>query len=370
MFEGLTDPRKSDNQKYPFPCLMLMATCALMAGIDSFVGIEEYAEIHKDFFDPFSSHIYTPSHDTFRILFQDFDTKEFEVWFRKKAEQIIEFMNNAELPTIKRRKHFAVDGKTVRTSGIEKPLHIVTAWLSSHKISMGQVTVDEKSNEITAIPKLLSTLDIQDAVITIDAMGCQSEICSLILEKGADYIIAVKENQPTLYHNVIAQIEETFKTAYSQCTVSEKGHGRQETRRCLALEKDDTKFNFKNWPGLKTIVCIDSDVVRKNKKGEEKRSLMSRYYVSSIKLDSEEMLDIIRAHWGIENNLHWCLDVSLNEDNACILGEEAVVNINVLRKFVFNIFTAVKEKKSFPSMFRRGMNPQNSIRILDKCVNT
>jgi predicted transposase YbfD/YdcC len=198
--------------------------------------------------------------------------------------------------------------------------------------------------------------------------GCQHELCSLIIKNGGDYIIAVKENQPTLYHNVVAQIEETYESAYSQCTTNEKGHGRIETRTCLVMEKNEEDFNFKNWPGLKTLICLDADVTRKNKKGEQKRSLMTRYFISSMKLDAAETLDIIRAHWGIENNLHWCLDVSLNEDKACILEEQSVVNINVLRKFVFNIFTAVKEKKSFPSMFRQCMNPQNSIKFLDKCV--
>jgi predicted transposase YbfD/YdcC len=347
---------------------MLMAVCALMGGIDSFVGMDDYAKIHKEFFDRYCNHIYTPSHDTFRNLFRDLNMQEFESWFRKTAEQLRSFMDKAHLPVSNRRKHYALDGKTVRNSGIERSFHIVTAWLSGHKISMGQITVDKKSNEITAMPKLLSALDINGAVITSDAMGCQHELCSLIIKKGGDYIIAVKENQPTLYHNVVAQVEENFESAYSQCTTNEKGHGRIETRTCLVMEKNEEDFNFKNWPGLKTLICVDADVTRKNKKGEQKRSLMTRYFISSMKLDAPETLDIIRAHWGIENNLHWCLDVSLNEDKACILEEKAVVNINILRKFVFNIFTAVKDKKSFPSMFRQCMNPQNSVKFLDKCV--
>jgi len=267
-----------------------------MAGIDSFVGMDDYAKIHKDFFDRYFNHFYTPTHDTFRKLFRDLDVQEFESWFRRKAEQLKNFMDNSNLIANTRRRHFALDGKTVRNSGIERPFHIVTAWLSGHKISMGQVAVDEKSNEITAMPKLLSTLDISGAVITSDAMGCQSELCSLIIEKGGDYIIAVKENQPTLYNNVVAQIEETFESAASQCTLNEKGHGRTETRTCLVMEKNEKDFNFKAWPGLKTLICVDSDVVRKNKKGEEKRSLMTRYFISSLKLDAAETLDIIRAH--------------------------------------------------------------------------
>lgn len=348
---------------------MCMAVCALMAGIDSFVGMDDYAKIHKAFFDGYFNHIYTPSHDTFRNLFRDLNMQEFETWFRKTAEQLKSFMDKANFPSSgNRRKHYALDGKTVRNSGIEKPLHIVTAWLSGYGISMGQVTVDEKSNEITAMPKLLKELDIKGAVITSDAMGCQQELCSLIIENGGDYIIAVKENQPTLYHNVVAQIEETFEFAYSEHMTKEKGHGRIEMRKCLVMEKNEEDYNFKNWPGLKTMICVDTDVTRKNKKGEQKRSLMTRYFISSMKLDALEALDIIRAHWGIENKLHWCLDVSLNEDKACILEENAVVNINILRKFVFNIFTSLKEKTSFPSMFRQCMAPQNAIKFLIKCV--
>ena len=153
LFEGLTDPRKIDNQKYPFCCLMLMAICALMAGIDSFVGMDEYAENNKDFFDQYFEHCYTPSHDTFRRLFQDLDMKEFEDWFRQKAEQVKSFIDACHLTVGKKRKHIAIDGKTVRNSSIEKPVHIVTAWLTNHKISIGQVTVEEKSNEITSMPK-------------------------------------------------------------------------------------------------------------------------------------------------------------------------------------------------------------------------
>jgi len=372
-FHGLTDPRTPDNQTYPFEALMLMAICGVMAGIDSYTGIEDFSETHKSYFDTYFNLTYIPRHDTFNRLFQALDMGEFENWFRKKATYLIEFMESHPLPVVathqeykKKRRHIAIDGKTIRNSGFEKAYHIVTAWLSNHEISLGQVTVEEKSNEIIAIPLLLDEIDIQDTLITIDAIGCQRKICEKILEKKGDYIIAVKDNQPHLYDSVRFSVEEHFEESYSTCTTNEKGHGRQEARSCLAQKINEDLFDFQAWPGIKSIFCIDSDVVKKKKGGTKKRYFATRYFISSATLDSVDALDVIRAHWGIETKLHWRLDVSLNEDDACVLLENAAVNLNALRKFALNTLTVIKGKNSMKSMFRNGMNPKKSIEILNK----
>jgi predicted transposase YbfD/YdcC len=376
LFEGLTDPRAKDNQTYPFECLLLIAVSAIMSGIDSFTGIEDYAETHKSFFDSYFKLTYTPTHDTFNRLFQILDINEFEAWFRIKSKVLIAFIEANNPPglatfdkktgQISRLKHIAIDGKTVRNSGFLKAYHIVTAWRVDHKIAIGQIKVEEKSNEITAIPVLIESLQsLDNTVVTMDAMGCQREICEKIIAKKGSYIIAVKENQPRLFENVRAQIEEEFETAYENCMTENKGHGRIEKRWCTAQDVDHKKFDFRNWPGIKTIYAIDSDILQK-KRGVEKRHLATRYFVSNVKLSAEEALEKIRGHWGIEINLHWCLDVSLNEDGACIQLENAVVNFNVLRKFALNTLGVVKGKKSMVSMFRHCALPTNSINILDK----
>lgn len=364
LFEELTDPRDQSGQIYPFENLMLMAVCAAFAGIDSFVGIEDYASTHKDFFDQFFKTSYFPRHDTFNRLFGALDMVEFEQWFRKKAQAVVDFVSTHN-PNPSFFNHIAIDGKTIRNSGFTKPYHIVTAWLATNKIALGQVKVDEKSNEITAIPELIAALDLEKTVVTSDAMGCQRQICKDIIAKGGHYLIAVKDNQPTLFENVIAQIEETFEKGHSQTFATNKGHGRHEKRWCLVMNADKESYNFRDWPGIKSIIAVDSDVVKTDRSGKKKHSQATRYFVSSTVMEADQALEIIRAHWGIEINLHWCLDVSFEEDTAGVQLENAAINLSVLRKFSLNSLTAVKGKKSLRSMFRYCMAPQNAIKILN-----
>ena len=372
LFEGITDPRETKQQTYPFEYLMLISICAFMAGTDSFVGVEDYATANKAFFNCYFGAKYIPKHDTFNRLFQNLCPRELDVWFRKQASILIQFIEHTKLPTDdespknQKKRHIPIDGKTLRNSGVDTAYHIVTAWCSNYKITLGQIKVAEKSNEITAIPLLIDSMDVKDAVITIDAIGCQREICEKIIKKEGHYIIAVKDNQPTLFSHVMSQIEEDFEKAYSFCKTDNKGHGRKELRQCFAQSFNSKKFNGNDWPGLTTIYCVDSDVTRKKKNGDTKRSMMTRYFVSNIRLDADQALEIIRNHWGIEVNLHWCLDVSFNEDGACVVLENAAINGNIFRKYALNVHQLVKEKRSIKTMFRLCGNPANAIKILDK----
>ena len=212
-----------------------------------------YASTHKDFFDQFFKTSYFPRHDTFNRLFGALDMVEFEQWFRKKAQAVVDFVSTHN-PNPSVFNHIAIDGKTIRNSGFTKPYHIVTAWLATNKIALGQVKVDEKSNEITAIPELIAALDLEKTVVTYDAMGCQRQICNDIIAKGGHYIIAVKDNQPILFENVIAQIEETFEKGHSQTFATNKGHGRHEKRWCLVMNADKESYDFRDWPGIKSIL--------------------------------------------------------------------------------------------------------------------
>lgn len=377
-FEGLTDPRIKDNQKYPFEYLMLMALCATLAGIDSCLGIADYAETHASFFSSYFNLPYTPRHDTFLEILSRMDQREMETWFRKRTNDILKLIPDLLQPKDIENKKSAsekinyqqvcIDGKTIRNSGFINPFHIVSAWYENLGIVLGQEKVANKSNEITAIPALIESLELpKNTLISTDAMGCQSEICQKIVDKGADYVIAVKGNQPTLFLSTLAQIEEDFEQAESTHQSENKGHGRTEKRHCIAMLADHEKYNFKDWPGLKAIYAVDSDVITKQR-GKEKRSLTTRYFVSSILIPAEDMLGYIRKHWGIEVKLHWRLDVVMNEDQACIQEEATAINMNKLRKMALNILNPIRGKTSIASMNRKCMNPAQSIKILEKLL--
>ena len=377
-FDGLTDPRAKDNQKYPFEYLMLIALCATLAGIDSCVGIADYAETHEPFFSAYFNLRYTPRHDTFLNILSRLDPAEMEIWFRKRTDdilKIISLMPKSEEAESKKSsseeinyQQVCFDGKTIRNSGFLNPFHVVSAWYENMGLVLGQEKVSDKSNEITAIPALIESLELpKNALITIDAMGCQREICQTIINKGADYIIAVKENQPTLFLNTIAQIEEEFEKAQSIYHSQNKGHGRIEKRNCIAMLPDSEKYDFKDWPGLKAIYAVDSDVITK-RRGKEKRTLATRYFVASALISAEGALGYIRKHWGIEVKLHWRLDVVMNEDHACIQEEMAALNMNRLRKMALNIINLIRGKTSVASINRKCMNPSYSIEFLEKLL--
>ena len=378
-FEGLTDPRAKDNQQYPFEYLMLMALSATLAGIDSCVGIADYAETHASFFSSYFKLSYTPRHDTFLYILSKIDQEEMEAWFRKRANDILkiasctpvseETQSKKSTPKKIKYQQICIDGKTIRNSGFTNPFHVVSAWYENAGIGLGQEKVSDKSNEITAIPKLIESLEFpKNTLISMDAMGCQKEICQKIIDREADYIIAVKENQPTLFLSTLAQIEEDFENAESMYQSKNTGHGRIEKRHCVAMSADNLKYDFKDWPGLKAIYAVDSDVITK-RRGKEKRTFATRYFVASALMSAEDGLEYIRSHWGIEVKLHWRLDVVMNEDQACIQEEAAAINMNKLRKMALNMLNTTRGKTSVASMTRKCMNPSQTIKIFDNLFN-
>jgi len=305
-----------------------------------------------------------PEHDTFNRLFEALDPTEFNEWFQQFSKMIFDYLekNNQEKST---DNHIALDGKTIRNSGLEKPFHILHAWSVTHRLLLMQETVDQKTNEITAMPVLLKLLDLKDAVVTIDAMGAQRDICELIIEKEGNYIIGLKENQPSLYEDVLDHFKMLDGISYVSFSHCDKGHGRFEKRTCYAI--DDLAWLQKehNWPGLKSIVAVKSYVEQKKKKTE-----FIRYYISSLPADAERLLALIRQHWSVEDQLHWVLDCSWNEDGSCIRMENAAVNMSTGRKIALNILGTVKDDKtSFKSMQRRCWNPGNVVKFLDKFVH-
>lgn len=365
-FDGLEDGRRPREKIYKFVSLLFVSLCALMAGEDSFVGIAEYGQINRNTLTQYVElPDRMPTHDTYNRLFSVLDPAAFNTWFEKFAKTIFEYLENKNADDKEHDNHLAIDGKTIRNSGLDKPFHILHAWCVQHKLLLMQKMVNQKTNEITAIPIVLEMLDIKGAVISIDAMGAQREICKTIIAKEGNYVIGLKENQSSLYKDVQDHFKMLSDIPYVSFGHCDKGHGRFEKRTCYAIDTLDWLQEEHKWPGLKSIVAVHSIVEQKEKKAE-----YIRYYISSLTADAERLLSIVRAHWGIENQLHWVLDCSWNEDNACIRLENAALNMSTGRKVALNILTANQDpKKSLKSMQRQCWNPHNVSKILDKFVH-
>jgi predicted transposase YbfD/YdcC len=298
-FSNLQDPRSYRNQKHPLRTLIGVSLLASLGGIDSFSGFSDFAEAH---FEGLKDYFYfphgIPSHDTFQRLWDGKDPEEFYQSFHEFTQHIVSSEGHI----------ISLDGKTIRHSGHEKALHIVNAWCRANQLRLAQEKVDSKSNEITALPKLIKLLDLKGRIVTIDAMGAQRDICSLIVERNGDYVISLKGNQGSLHQDVIDYFND--QKLRDQCCSSEKddkGHGRLEQR--IAYSCDDIEWfeQEHQWPGLKSIGMVKSTVERKGKVTEE-----VRYYISSLAADARLLNHAVQAHWGIENQLHWRLDVVFN----------------------------------------------------------
>src|SRR5690606_33452116 len=240
----------------------------------------------------------------------------------------------------------AIDGKTIRgakSAGKKSPIHMVSAWAAQNNLVLGQTKVDDKSNEITAIPKLLEVLAIEDTVITIDAMGCQNEIADAIIGKKADYILAVKENQSQLLEKVMDEFR--FGKHIEQHLSEGVDHGRIETRVCMVLS--DFQFidhnALKKWKGLKSVVKIES--TREIKNSDRAPETATRYYITSMEAKAEDFQKAIRAHWGIENKLHWTLDVAFCEDASRKRTGNSAQNFSILNKIALNLLKNEKTAK-------------------------
>ena len=245
----------------------------------------------------------------------------------------------------------AIDGKTLRRSYDKKSgqsaIHMISAWANSSGLVLAQRKVDEKSNEITAIPELLKVLEIRGCIVTIDAMGCQKEIVSKIAEKEADYLIAIKKNQPTLYENIKSLFNQAVTNSegfeLSHYQTEESGHGREEIRNYWMLTNVNKLLDpEEKWKNFSSVGMVCSERIVNGKRSQE-----TRYYISSLKLNAEEMANVIRNHWGIENSFHWILDVAFNEDDSRIRSGNAPQNFAVLRHIAVNAIIARKKPKNW-----------------------
>ena len=331
-FAPLTDPRRR-KVTYPLINVVTIAICAVICGADDFVAIADYGRKKRKWLAQFLDlKTGIPSHDRFNAILGALKPAEFEACLLSWI---------TALHAITAGQVVAIDGKTLRRSfdaaTSKSAIHMVSAWATANQISLGQVIVDEKSNEITAIPKLLALLEIAGCLVTIDALGCQTAIAQAILDAGADYVLAVKDNQPTLHDGIswffLTQRETGFaRTKVSRHQSRGQGHGREETRTCYVCEVPRDLPDRQRWPGLKAIGWVISDTLR-----DGKRSCEMRYYLLCKKLPARQFAAAVRSHWSIENQLHWQLDVTFHEDQSRVRLRHADANFSILRRAALSL---------------------------------
>ena len=346
-FESLPDPRHKINRRHLLVDVISIAVCGIIVGCDGPTTIAQWAKT-----DPKSKWLKTvlelpngiPSRDCIRRILTMLKPEAFQAAFASwiaslaSADAIVQ-------PII------AIDGKTMRRSHDRSnglgPLHMVSAWSTENGLTLGQVATEEKSNEITAIPELIDQLDVKGAIVTIDAMGCQKKIAKKIVDSQADYVLAVKENQPKL-HEAITDIfsedreDDLLHMQVRQHETSDKGHGREDEH-CYVLAKIPDDFPMKNaWPGLKAIGMA----VRVSTKPDGATSCDVRYYIVSRFLSGKRFAEAVRGHWGIENSLHWVLDVSFHEDQSRTRKRFIASNLSWLRRFAVSLLKRHPSKNS------------------------
>jgi len=336
IFGQIPDFRRSHKQLYDLESILLIGIISVICGADSWNEMENYAHSKEEFLRSFLDLPNgIPSHDTFNRVFSNIDSNHFEACF-------IEWVS--VLAQLKPKEVIAIDGKTIRgakSSGKKSPVHMVSAWANENNMVLGQVKVSEKSNEITAIPKLLEVLSIKDTVVTIDAMGCQTDIAEEIIKKQADYVLAVKGNQEQLLEHI--QDEFKFGKNIETHLTEEVDHGRIETRTCSVI----TDFKFieadNRWKNLTTVIKIES--MREFKNSDKITEKATRYYISSLNAKPKDFQNVIRSHWAIENKLHWTLDVAFSEDASRKRIGNAAQNFSILNKIALNLLKNEKSSK-------------------------
>lgn len=339
-FQSLPDPRRA-RVVYPLINVVMIAVCAVIGGADDFVAIAEFGRLKKKWFAKFLDLTAgIPSHDRFNAILAAIKPSEFE-------KCLLSWIT--DLQEITTGQIVAIDGKTLRrsydTASGKAAIHMVSAWATANCISLGQVVVDAKSNEITAIPKLLEILDVSGCLVTIDAMGCQTEIASAIVAGGADYVLATKDNQPTLSGGIRGffddHMEDDFaRTKVSRHQTNEKGHGREELRSYYVCAVPHDLPDRGRWTKLMAIGMVISDTLRGGK-----ASLEIRYYILSKMMSARRFATAVRGHWGIENRLHWQLDVTFGEDQSRIRRGNADANFSILRRTALTMIKNNHSKK-------------------------
>lgn len=351
--KGIQEPRRTryGNIRHKLEDIIIIGLCAIICQGEDYVDMEAFGKereaLLKTFLELPNG---IPDSDTFRRVFERLDPAE-----------LSKCLTNWLETTREKRSVVAVDGKTIRGSenANHKAYHVVSAFVAKNQITLGEIALSEKSNEITAVPELLKLVDIEDAIVTADAMSCQKKIVEGITAKNADYVIGLKENQPALYEDVKLYFD-TMSTEYNETVTLDRDHGRSE-RREYRLLTDISWLEQKNdWKGLNAIGAVTATVYQNAEK-----TVFTRYFITSL-TDIHEFAYAVRKHWSIENQLHWCLDVIFREDAARARKDNSPLNMNVLHKTALSLVTQAQygriSKKKL--MFKAALNPDILLSII------
>lgn len=343
-FSRVKDPRIDRTKRHRLLDIIIIAICGVICGADSWVDIELFGKTKIEWLKTFlklSNGI--PSHDTFGRVFAALNPVEFESSFMEWVQAINQLTQGQVI---------AIDGKQLRGSHDSRAgknaIYMVSAWATENQLVLGQRKVDDKSNEITAIPKLLKLLEVKGCIVMVDAIGTQTKIAKTITEQGGDYILAVKENQGHLYediHDVFADNQQFNYEGipHSYAKTVNKDHGRIEIRQCWTISDPEYLANIRDlnrWEGIQTLVMILSE-----RRIDDEIEVQDRYFISSLESNAEKILRAKRSYWGIENRLHWVLDIAFNEDRSRVRKDNAPQNFAVLRHMALNLLKQEKTAK-------------------------
>ena len=351
--KNISEPRRTGygNIRHKLEDIIIIGLCTIICGGEDFPDMEEFGKSRKEYLAKFLELPNgIPDSDTFRRVFERFNPSEL-------SSCLINWVS------VERAKRgvVAIDGKTICGSGNvqHKACHVISAFVAENQITLGELTVDEKTNEITAIPELLDLIDVKGEIVTADAMGCQKKIVEKIAEKEADYTIGLKQNQPVLYQDTVDYFDEFAEEIPLKITY-DKGHGRIEKREYRLLTDISWLEQKDEWCGLKALGMVKSTVTEKGETHE-----FTRYFITSL-ANIDEFAYSVRKHWSIENQLHWCLDVIFHEDASRARKDHSPLNLNVLRKVALNLVSHAQygriSKKRM--MFKAALEPELFLRIL------
>jgi len=335
-FRPMNDPRKNRGIRHRLPDMIAIAITAVICNADGWEDIEMFGKCKAKWFATFLDLPHgIPSHDTFARVFAKLDPDEFESCFRQWM---------AHLSDTSQGRLIAVDGKTLRhsfdTASEKTALHMINAWCTTNQSVLGQMVCGTKENEIPVLPRLLKLLDLNGAIVTADAMHCQKKTAKVIRQGKGDYLLQVKDNQPSLHENIELLFDQGLTddcrgVRYDFAETTEAGHGRIETRRCWCSDDIVGVAPSDDWPDLKTVVCVER-IRRIGTETTRKR----HYYISSLPADAETLLSCSRNHWGVENQLHWRMDVVFHEDARRIRKDHAAENYTRLSRIALNLLKA------------------------------
>lgn len=341
-FGGLKDPRANGGRRHSLPAMITLALCGVICGAQGWTDIVEFGQAQQEWFKTFLELPHgIPSHDTFGRVFARLKPQAFERCFRRWVKGLVKASKG---------RLIAVDGKTLKDSfdaaAGQAAIHMVSAFASANRLVLGQLATAAKSNEITAIPQLLKLLDLKDALVTIDAMGCQKAIARTIRAEGGHYVLAVKDNHKTLHAKIRCLLDEAIATDFKGLEADRfdqvgKGHGRIETRICWCTPEVHHLKGIGGWKDLASVVAVEA-----RRSFPDHSTFERRYFISSLPGDEAQTLaEAIRGHWGVENALHWSLDVTFQEDASRVRVGHGAENLSRLRRTALNMLQRETTRK-------------------------